>query len=229
MNSYIKDLVHIFFPEQCVICEKTLSDGEYLVCVFCRHDLPLTNFCFEKNNIVETSFYGRVSLQAATSLFYFYKKGNVQKLIHELKYRDNEEIGNFIGNWLGDNMVQSKRFDEVDCIIPVPLHSKKLRQRGYNQVTKFGKSLSEKLQIPFMDDVLLRKTYAKTQTIKQKEERIQSIEGIFGLSDKNKIQNKHVLLIDDIITTGATIEACCLALKEIPSVRISLATMAYTP
>ena len=206
-----------------------LTTGEQLLCVSCRSDLPETNFSEWQENMVERSFYGRIPIENATSLLYFNKKGNVQKLIHELKYRDNEEIGNFIGNWLGDNMVQSKRFDEVDCIIPVPLHSKKLRQRGYNQVTKFGKSLSEKLQIPFMDDVLLRKTYAKTQTIKQKEERIQSIEGIFGLSDKNKIQNKHVLLIDDIITTGATIEACCLALKEIPSVRISLATMAYTP
>ncbi len=229
MISFVKDIIHIFFPEQCVICEKTLSAGEYPVCVYCRHDLPLTNFTFEDENIVEASFYGRVDLQVATALFYFNKKGNVQQLIHELKYRDNEEVGKFIGNWLGDDLVQSKRFNGIDCIIPVPLHPKKLKQRGYNQVTKFGDSLSEKLQVPFIEDILIRKTYAKTQTFKQRDERINSIEGIFDVINIEKIKNKHILLIDDVITTGATIEACSFALSQIPSVKISLATMAYTP
>ena len=229
MITFFKDLFHIFFPEQCIVCEKSLSEGEYPICVHCRHDLPLTNFSFEKNNIVETSFYGRIDLQSATALLYFYKKGNVQKLIHELKYRNNKEIGTFLGNWLGDDLVQSQRFNNVDCIIPVPLHPKKLKQRGYNQVTRFGESLSYKLQVPFIEDLLIRKTYAKTQTYKHREDRIQSIEGIFDVIDKERIKNKHILLIDDVITTGSTIESCCLVLNQIPSVKISIATMAYTP
>lgn len=229
MISFFKDLFHIFYPEQCIICENALSDGEQLICVFCSHDLPLTNFSFEKNNTVETSFYGRVNLQAATALFYFYKNSKVQKLIHELKYRNSEEIGKFFGDWLGDDLVQSKRFNEIDFIIPVPLHQEKLKLRGYNQVTKFGESLSEKLGIPFIENVLIRKTYTKTQTFKQRQDRFQSIEGVFDVFDKNIIKNRHILLIDDVITTGSTIEACCLALKQIPKVKISIATMAYTP
>ncbi|MEN8123995.1 MAG: phosphoribosyltransferase family protein [Bacteroidota bacterium] len=229
MISFLKNLIHIFFPELCIICEKSLFEGESPICVHCRHDLPLTNFSFENNNTVETSFYGRVDIQEATALFYFYKKSNVQKLIQELKYRNNEEIGKYFGNWLGDDLLQSDRFKKIDCIIPVPLHPKKLKQRGYNQLTKFGESLSKKLQIPYIDDLLIRKTYAKTQTFKQREERIQDIEGIFDITDIERIRNKHVLLIDDVITTGSTIEACSLALTQTPSVKISIATMAYTP
>ena len=226
MNLFY-DILNLFYPDICLCCKNQLTTGEKTVCIDCRHDLPLTNFTKEPNNLVEKILYGRVSIEEATSLFYFLKKGKIQQLMHELKYNGQQEVGAFIGNWLGDQLLAS-RFKTINCIIPVPLHKEKQKIRGYNQVTTFGKTLSEKLTIPFYDDVLIKTTATKTQTKKLRFDRWKNAEHTFILKNSEKIEDKHILLIDDIITTGATLEACSNVFKQIKNVKISIATMAYT-
>ncbi len=224
----LKDIFSIFFPEACLCCNDFLASGESVICLTCRHDLPLTNFSFEKDNLIEKSFYGRIPLENATSLFYFFKKGNVQHLIHELKYKNQQQTGTFIGDWLGDQLIDSHRFKTVDCIIPVPLHPKKFKKRGYNQVTTFGESLAKKLGIPYYENILIRVSSTKTQTKKLRFDRWKNVQELFHVQNNFALQNKHILLIDDVITTGATLEACYEALKKTKNLKISIACMAYT-
>lgn len=224
----LKNIFAIFFPEVCLCCNEYLATNEAVICLTCRHDLPLTNFSFEENNLIEKSFYGRIPLENATSLFYFFKKGNVQHLIHKLKYNKQQQVGNFIGDWLGEQLIESERFATVDCIIPVPLHVKKLKIRGYNQVTTFGESLAKKLAVPYCENILIRVSSTKTQTKKLRLERWKNVEELFHVQNNFTLENKHILLIDDVITTGATLEACYDALKKTKNLKISIACMAYT-
>lgn len=226
--NFFKDIFTIFYPDICLCCKDQLTTNEQLICIDCRHDLPVTNFTNETDNIVEKIFYGRVPVQEATSLLYFLKKGKVQELIHQLKYKNQQKVGTFMGNWLGEIMLHSKRFKTIDCIIPVPLHKTKQQLRGYNQVSTFGESLSQKLNIPFYEDVLLKTSSTKTQTKKLRLDRWKNSEHQFILQKTNTFKNKHILLIDDIITTGATLEACINAFKTHENIKISVATMAYT-
>lgn len=228
MNNPLNDVFNLFYPELCSICENQLVKGEKSICIFCISELPTTNFCNLTNNNVETSFYGRIPIEEATSLFFFQKKGKVQKLIHQLKYKGNQQIGAVLGNWLGENMVLSNRFKDLDCIIAVPLHPNKLKKRGYNQLTTFGQVLSNKLKIPMIDNVLIKVSSSQTQTKKSRFDRSVNVIEKFELLDYESIKNKHILLIDDIITTGATLEACSLQLLQAENIKISIATMAYT-
>lgn len=228
MISPLDNIFNLFYPELCSICENPLIKGEKTICISCLSNLPVTNFCKLKNNSVETSFYGRIYVKEATSLFYYQKKGKVQKLIHQLKYKGNQQIGAVLGDWLGENMALSDRFKDLDCIIAVPLHPDKFKKRGYNQVTTFGQSLSNKLEIPMIENVLIKVSTSQTQTQKSRFERSINVNEKFELVEKEVLNNKHILLIDDIITTGATIEACCLQLLQSKNIKISIATMAYT-
>lgn len=224
----LKEVFAIFFPEMCLCCNDYLANHESIICLNCRHDLPLTNFSFEENNLIEKSFYGRIPLENATSLFYFFKKGNVQHLIHQLKYKGQQQVGTFIGDWLGEQLIESERFKTIDCIIPVPLHPKKFKKRGYNQVTTFGESLAKKLAIPYREHILTRVSSTKTQTKKMRLERWKNVQELFHVENNLALENKHILLIDDVITTGATLEACYDALRHTKNLKISLACMAYT-
>ena len=224
----LNNIFNLFYPEICLCCETHLTENEHTVCLDCRFDFPLTNFSSEKNNEVEKVFYGRIPIEHATALFYFLKKGKVQTLIHQLKYKGQQQAGSFIGNWLGDEILQSNRFKDLDLIIPVPLHKNKLKSRGYNQVTTFGESLSKKLNIPYVDNVLIRTSFTKTQTKKLRIDRWKNVQEIFNNSKPEELNNKHILLIDDIITTGATLDACYSELKKSKNIKISIACMAYT-
>jgi len=226
--KFLKDILNIFYPEVCLCCKNPLTVHENTICLTCRYDLPLTNFCSENENLVEKSFYGRIQIEQATALFYFLKPSNVQKLIHELKYKGQQQAGKFVGDWLGEELLLSERFKNLDCIIPVPLHKKKLKKRGYNQVSLFGVTLSKKLNIPFYEDVLIKTDASKTQTKKLRFDRWKNTQHRFEVQNSNKILNKHILLIDDIITTGATLEACSIALLNGNNAKISIASMAYT-
>lgn len=226
--KFLKDLFAVFFPEACLCCGEYLADNENVICLICRHDLPLTNFSFEKNNLIEKSFYGRIPLENATSLFYFFKKGTIQHLIHELKYNKQQQAGTLIGDWLGEELIESGRFKNVDCIIPVPLHRKKLKKRGYNQVTTFGESLAKKLTVPYYENILIRVSSTKTQTKKLRIDRWKNVQELFFVQNNFALENKHILLIDDVITTGATLEACYNALSKTKKLKISIACMAYT-
>jgi len=220
-----KNLLALFYPENCLTCDNHLMHGEFLVCSFCRHQLPITDFCEAKNNAVEKVFRGRVSIVAGTSLLYFRKKGISQALIHQLKYKGRQDVGVFFGKWMGEQLRNSKRFMGIDGIIKVPLHSKRLKQRGYNQLTLYAKELSKELQIPVYEKVLIKVGKSTSQTKKNRFKRFDKISERFQLDDGDHVKGKHLLLIDDVLTTGATLEACANELLKIPDVKISIATM----
>ncbi|MEE9407886.1 MAG: phosphoribosyltransferase family protein [Polaribacter sp.] len=224
----LKDLLHVFYPKLCANCENQLTQNEIVVCTFCRHDLPLTNFTDYSNNKVSQTFFGRIQIEKAYSLLFFRKKGITKNIIHELKYKGNEDVGVFFGNWLGEILKENEEFSDVDFIVPVPLHSKKRKERGYNQVSKFGESLSKHLNISFVENTLLRTSASKTQTFKARFERFNNLDTKFMLKNTSIFTNKHVLLIDDVITTGATLEACAKELQKTKGIKVSLLTMAYT-
>ncbi|WP_445748666.1 ComF family protein [Polaribacter sp.] len=221
-----KDFFSLFFPKMCSVCDEQLVQNEQLICTNCRHDLPLTNFTsFDENGVTQT-FYGRIDIEKGYSLLFFKKESITQKLIHELKYRGNEEIGELFGNWIGEIILEKDEFKEVDFIIPVPLHPRKLKQRGYNQVSKFGITLANQLNIPFLENELVRVSSTKTQTLKARFERFSNIDTKFLLKNPDVFKNKHILIIDDVITTGATLESCANEFQKSENCKISILTMA---
>ena len=222
----IKNLINIFFPKVCYGCDNMMTDNEKYVCTKCRHELPVTNFHFDNKEAVKKVLYGRVQLENATSLLRFEKKGIVQELLHKLKYKGYQEIGKFFGDWLGSELRLSNNYRDVDMVIAVPLDRRKLRKRGYNQVHYFSKAIAESLGVPVLDNVLLKTGTTQTQVFKKRSLRWNTNKEVFKVTDYKFISGKHILLCDDIITTGATIEACANQLIKAPDVKISIATMA---
>lgn len=221
-------IFNLFFPKLCIGCKSILLIQEETLCVSCIHDLPLTNFHYSKLQVLNTVFYGRVDFISATALLYFHKKGTVQELIHQLKYKNNESIGLYLGTWLGSELKNIVAYQSIDVVVPVPLHKQRLRQRGYNQVEQFGKIIAHFLNARYDDTILARIQNSKSQTFKNKFNRSQTITSVFKVSDLESLEGLHVLLVDDVITTGATIESCTQQLKKIPNIKLSLAVMAYT-
>lgn len=228
MNSFWKSFLEIFYPKICVTCDTKLVFGEEIICTICKNDLPLTHYNSYADNKITDSFYGKIAIEKATALLIFRKESKTKQLIHELKYKANQEIGTYLGNWLGEILKENQQFSTVDYIIPVPLHKKKLKQRGYNQLTKFGERLSEILEIPFEENQLIKTEATKTQTYKTRFERFDDSKTKFKLKDVTFFENKHVLLIDDVITTGATIESCASELLKTNNIKISVLAMAFT-
>ena len=221
-----KSLINLFFPPVCAGCHSFLISNENVICTLCRHNIPLTNHHLNPENEAFKKFYGRISVEYASALLYFHKKGIVQELIHNLKYKGQEEVGTVLGEWYAEDLKNLEIIRSVDEIIPVPLHKRKLRERGYNQVTNFGLTLSENLNIPYNQSLLVRNIYSKTQSKKSFLNRSDAIDTIFDVAITEKDHNKHFLLIDDVITTGSTLEACSHALLKIPGAKISIVCMA---
>jgi len=188
--------------------------------------MPLTQYHLDPKNQAVKKFYGKIDIQFAAAFLYFNKKGMVQELIHNLKYKGHEEIGTVLGNWYAEDLREIQLAIPFDVVIPVPLHPKKFKERGYNQVTTFGKALAEGLKIPYNDSVLYRKKYSKTQSKKNLLGRSENIENIFDAVLTEENQNKHFLIVDDVLTTGATLEACSRALLKIPGAKLSIVCMA---
>ena len=222
----LKYLLNLFFPPVCSGCNSFLIKNEMVICTQCRHNIPLTNHHLSLENEAFKKFYGRIPLEHASAFLYFHKKGIVQELIHKLKYKGHEDIGSVLGNWYAEDLKEIEVLKTADVIIPVPLHKRKFRERGFNQVTTFGLALSTELDIPYNDSILLRTIYSKTQSKKNLLDRSEGIDTVFNVSFDEKDHNKHYLLIDDVITTGATLEACSRALLKIPGARISIVCMA---
>lgn len=222
------DFLDLLYPRVCHGCETSLKSNEQILCTACLHALPIANHHFERSNAVEKIFYGRIPVENASSLLLFEKKGMVQKLIHDLKYRGYEEIGTFLGRWLGSELQQLQEWQDVTAVVPVPIHNQKLKKRGFNQVTLFGREIAAALNAPYIDDVLLKVTATQTQTVKKRFARWGSIDETMVVEKPETLKDKHVLLVDDLVTTGATLEACAQKLLKIPGVKISIATMAVT-
>ena len=222
----LKSIVNLFFPKVCYACHNLLNDNADTICLNCRHDLPITNFHFDNNDSVAKVLYGRAKIENGTALFRFEKKGNVQRLIHNLKYKDHEHIGFVLGNWLGGELKTLEAYKNIDAVIPVPLHKNKLKKRGYNQVAMFGQQIAAALNTDYLDDVLVKITNTKSQTTKGRFTRWNNTDELFALKNMEAIDNKHILIVDDIITTGATIEACIGVLNQVKNIKISVATIA---
>lgn len=223
MFNYI---INLFFPKVCAGCRALLIVNETVLCTHCRHEMPLTQYHLDAKNEAVKKFYGKIAIEHASALLYFNKKGIVQELIHNLKYRGHEEIGTVLGDWYVEDLKELNLETPFDVVIPVPLHKRKLKERGYNQVTTFGKALAEGLKIDFNDSLLYRKSYSKTQSKKNLLGRSDNIENLFDVISAEENQHKHFLIVDDVLTTGATLEACSRALQKIPGAKISIVCMA---
>lgn len=219
-------LLDLFFPKVCLGCNFLLRDQEAYLCTTCRHHLPVTNFHFNKDETVKNVFYGRCNIEQATTLLRFQKKGLVQQLLHNLKYKGHEDVSKFLGAWLGEDLKSLPEYRSIDVVIPVPLHPKKLRKRSYNQVAQFGKEIACSLNAEYLDNVLIKTTNTSSQVYKNRFSRWTNPKEQFVLQNSQLIEGKHILLVDDIITTGATMEACIEVLNSEKNHKISLAAMA---
>lgn len=224
----LKNLLNLFFPKICSGCSYLLLENENTICVTCRHDLPLKNDLLLEQNDAFKKFYGRLDLEHASSMLAYHKKGIVQKLIHNLKYKNHQEIGYVLGYWYADNLKNIPALQNVDFIVPVPLHKKRFKERGYNQVNTFCMAISESLESEFEQSILVRNEYATMQSKKNLINRNSISETTFSVNFSKKHHNKHFLLIDDVLTTGATIEACGKAILKIPGSKLSIVTMAIS-
>ncbi|MDQ6528781.1 ComF family protein [Flavobacterium sp. LHD-85] len=222
----INYLINLFFPKVCSACHSLLLQNETVFCTVCRHEMPLTQYHLNPKNEAVKKFYGKIDIQFASAFLYFNKKGMVQELIHNLKYKGHQEIGTVLGNWYAEDLKEVSFEIPFDAIIPVPLHKRKFKERGYNQVTTFGKAIASGFEIPFAENILIRKLYTKTQSKKNLLGRSENIENIFDVKFSESDHNKHFLIVDDVLTTGATLEACSKALLKIPGVKISILCMA---
>lgn len=224
----LSNLIQLFYPNVCLNCNNNVANKENLLCYKCVHDLPEINHVNEKDNEITTIFNGKVPIEAATSFLYFRKESITRELIHLLKYKNQQQIGVYLGEIFTETILENDFFIEIDCIIPVPLHQKRFKIRGYNQLTKFGEVLSKNLKVPFLENILLRVDSAQTQTLKNRFERFYNQNTKFSIEKPEIIEGKHILLIDDVITTGATLEVCCKELLTVQNVKVSIATIAYT-
>lgn len=226
IKRYWDGFLAVIYPQICLACDNTLMRGEEHVCTMCMYQLMRTNYHLKKDNPVAQLFYGRIDPVFATAYFGFDKGGIFQKLMHHLKYKDCSEIGHTLGEHAGLGLKQSPHLPPVAFVVPVPLHKKKLRKRGYNQSESIAEGIASKIGAKVDTEVLIRSKYASSQTKLSREMRWKNVSNNFTITNSERFEGKHVLLVDDVLTTGATLEACYMALVTIPDIRISISTLA---
>ena len=209
VKTWFFSFVHLFFPRQCAVCGAILQEGEEGICMKCNMDIPRTNYHLRKDNPVERMFWGKIPLEHATSCFFYHKGSDFRRILHQLKYGGRKDLGEVMGRFMAAELSATGFFSDVDVIVPVPLHPRKRKMRGYNQ-----------------SECIARMRHTETQTRKSSYERWENVDGIFCLRRADAFARKHVLIIDDVLTTGATTTACADALKEVEGVRISVLTLA---
>lgn len=222
------DFLSLIFPKICYSCGKSLFKREDCICIYCHYHLPRTNFHLDADNPVQKLFWGRVNIHSATAMYLFNKGSQVQGLIHQLKYRGKKEIGVSLGKYYGRELKNAQLFSSADMVIAVPLHSKKLKKRGYNQSEAFAAGLAESMELENGSPVMIRTNESETQTRKSRFERWKNVEEIFKVTLPEKIEGKHIILADDVVTTGATLEACAGKILEVPGTKVSVVTISYT-
>lgn len=226
LKSVFSDFFALFYPEVCFACNRVLLKHEEVICNFCDIELPKTLFHTMKDNPLEKIFWGRVKLESVSARYYFRKKSKIQRLMHRLKYKGAKEVGIIIGEKYGHELLENPIFRSVNVIVPIPLHPDKERIRGYNQSEMFGIGLSESMNIPQDTKHFLKVTSTESQTKKNRYNRWENVKEIFTIEDEDFFKGKHILLIDDIITTGATIEAAAQMLLKIEGVKVSVVGIA---
>ena len=227
LKNILADAWHLFYPHICTGCGSDLINKDNLLCINCIDELPHTDFALHENNPIEKIFTGRIKIRAAHSEFYFSKGQLVQQLIHLLKYKSDKEIGYYLGEIMGNSLLKGSRFSNIDYLIPLPLYPDKEFKRGYNQAEVICQGTSKSTQIPVMVNNVVRQRPTETQTRKHRTERWQNVDGSFIIKNPAALTGKNVLLIDDVITTGATLEACGQVILQIPGTSVSFASLAH--
>ena len=221
---FLSSLLNLVFPRLCVCCGGVLMEGEENICLTCLYTLPRLNKLDYTNNKIMEIFLGRVKLEKAFSWCLFEKQNSVQNILHHIKYKDKEYLANQIGEIMASELPDF--FTGIDAIVPVPLHKKKQNIRGYNQAEEIAKGIQNIVGLPIFPELLCRNRFSETQTHKNKEDRWQNVQGLFLLEENEGFEGKHILLIDDVLTTGSTAIACLKQLQKIPNVRLSFLSLA---
>ena len=228
IKNFLNDLLSLFFPRLCLACGKTLFDHEEFVCNPCWVGLARTHFHLDAENPVCLTFWGRVWLVEAAACFYYMKGNRVQKLIHQVKYKGEEELGVYLGEQYGHQLKVTGFLEDADVLLTVPLQPKKLKKRGYNQSDAIAVGLARALGKQVVTNQLYRTKFTETQTRKTRFKRWENVEHLFGVHRPEELRGKHVIVVDDVITTGSTIEACVEALQNIPEIKVSVLALAYS-
>jgi len=223
----LDDFLSLFYPRLCAGCKTSLVRGEEVICLECQSDLPKTGFEKVSDNPVAQLFWGRAEIQLATAFCSFDKGSVMQHFLHNLKYKGAKEVGEKLGKLFGSDLNRCDPYREIDLLIPVPLHPRKEHKRGYNQSTEICKGISNTLNKPYLSDCLIRNHFSDTQTNKSRFDRWENVKDLFMVKNPEEIAGKHLLLVDDVVTTGSTLEACAQALLKVPGVKVSVATLAY--
>lgn len=221
------NLSHLLFPQLCAGCGSDLIQKDQLICLHCEEKLDELSLSLHSGNRVEKIFRGRLKIAAAASIYSFFQDSLIQGLIHELKYRGDLDLGRWLGRRMAKALISSERFRNVTVLLPLPLFGEKLKKRGYNQSAILCQGIYQEWQIPVLETAVIRNRSSSTQTHKNRWERWQNVEGIFEISSMASLEYQHVLLVDDVITTGATLEACGSALAKVPGLTLSIATLAF--
>lgn len=227
LKQGLNDILEMFFPSLCLTCEKRLVSQESHICFECWQDLPVTNFHLDNQNKVAQLLWGRVNIENATAYFSYKKGSRYQHLIHFIKYKNLKELGYETGKRFGYQLSKSESFKLIDIVVPVPLHPKKEKKRGYNQCDYIAQGIGEAMSKTTIKDNLYREKFTSTQTRKNRFERWQNVEGIFGIKRPDEFTGRHILLVDDVVTTGSTLEACAIQLLKLPETKVSIATLAF--
>lgn len=226
IKTLLLDFIHLIYPNTCLVCGEILVQGEEHICIKCLYKLPKTNYHLQEENQTEKKFWGKVKIEHATAFYSFQKGSSVQKLLHELKYKGKKEIGEVLGKHMAIDLMQCDKYEDIDLIVPVPLHKNRYNKRGYNQSEWIAKGLSAIMEKPIETESLVRLIENTTQTKKAVYERWENTQGIFEVSNSSAFENKHILLVDDVLTTGATLEACVEALLKTSGIKVSIVTLA---
>lgn len=222
----LEELLYLAFPHLCLACRQRQPPRGEDICVHCKATLPESGFHLRQDNPFTERFWGKVKIESGAALYLFTKESRVQHLIHELKYKGQKQVGEILGRRFGYALKDSPFFKDVELIVPVPLHPKKELIRGYNQSEMFANGLSETLKIPVLADGLKRVEHSESQTKKGRKERSENVREVFAVKRHQKLEGKHILIVDDVLTTGSTLETCARKVLEVPGTRVSLATIA---
>ena len=227
VKQWTSDLFGLLFPNLCNACGNSLFRHEQLICLKCLYDLPFTDYHQHADNRVAKQLWGRLPLNAAMAMLYFRKGAKVQNLIHNLKYNGRTNVGVLLGNMLGERLKTGILYQDINMVIPVPLHRKKYKVRGYNQSSFIAKGIATQMGIDISEDHLIRTTSTESQTKKSRYNRYENMKDVFQVNSAEEIIGKHILLVDDVITTGATLEACANTLLAIGAAKVSIAALAF--
>jgi len=223
---FFQNLLSFFYPRICPTCKNAMQWHEKLICLSCEFHLPETEYHQQTNNPLHQIFLGRVKIEGVASLFFYRKGGGVQQLLYALKYKGKKEIGIHFGEYYGKLLKESEQFSEINVIIPVPLHPKKLRKRGYNQSEAIAEGLSRGMEIPYLAQAVVRQRFTETQTKKSRINRWENVKDVFEVINPAALENRNILICDDVLTSGATIEAVAQKIISVKGTKIWVVTLA---